>query len=79
MASNKRPSKRAKKASEGDIYEHLKDGCCIACLIRPSVCDVTWQMCREAWPKYRQMILDKWSAEGNADPPWGWTEFEGLE
>ena len=77
-SSYRRPQKRVRKAAEGDIYQHLQSGMCLGCIIRPSVCDVTYEMLREAWPRYRQIILDKWSAEANADPPWGWQEFEAL-
>jgi hypothetical protein len=76
-SSYKRPSKRTRQASQGDIYTHLLHGCCLGCIIRPPNCDVTDAMLEAAWPKYRHQIVSRWQAHGG-EVPWGVRVFEGV-
>lgn len=76
-SSRKRPSRRVRKASEGDIFLHLTHGCCLGCIIRPPCCDVTNTMLEECWPKYRHQIVSRWQAHGG-EAPWGVRVFEGV-
>ncbi len=74
----KRPSKRGRTADPSDIFSHLRDGCCVNCLIRPERCDVTYKMLEQNWPKYRHQIVAAWQARGGKEIPWGCREFEGV-